>query len=189
MEGICKYSCSIQGSDSWANINFSRRNYGINYVLPHNKYFTFLVTVDGVLDWQLDLLHHNHNSVTVYSIYSAYTSQLTIAATTMLASPAITILGTLATNVRLYSPGADHKENTVSDSSTVACRHYRNRPQRKQLLLLSHVGCPATVVNKHLHCWLLTRSVHVTVLIINHYNTEWVCNSGTSYSVENFVTS
>jgi hypothetical protein len=25
-------------------------------------------------------------------------------------------------------------------------------PQRKHLLLLSHVGCPATVVNKHLHC-------------------------------------
>jgi hypothetical protein len=33
----------------------------------------------------------------------------------------------------------------------------------KKHLLLSHVGCPATVVNKHLHCWLLTRSVHVTI--------------------------
>jgi hypothetical protein len=35
--------------------------------------------------------------------------------------------------------------------STAAWRHYRNRPQRKHLLLLSHVGCPATVVNKHLY--------------------------------------
>jgi hypothetical protein len=70
-----------------------------------------------------------------------------------------------AANVRLCSPGAYHKENTVSDSSTVAWRHYWNRPQRKHLLLLSHVGCPATVVNKHLHCWLLTRSVHVTLCL------------------------
>jgi hypothetical protein len=34
----------------------------------------------------------------------------------------------------LYSSWTDHKENTVSDSSTVAWRHYRNGPQRKHRL-------------------------------------------------------
>jgi hypothetical protein len=35
----------------------------------------------------------------------------------------------------LYSPRTDHKENNVSDSSTVVRRHYRNGPQRKQQFL------------------------------------------------------
>jgi hypothetical protein len=54
--------------------------------------------------------------------------------------------------LRVYSPGTDHKENTVSDSSTVVWRHYRNRPQRKQQFL-PLLRCLAAVVNKRFHCW------------------------------------
>jgi hypothetical protein len=51
----------------------------------------------------------------------------------------------------------------VSGSYTVVWRHYRNGPQRKQqfLRLLRYL---ATVVSKRFHCWLLTYSVHVTIL-------------------------
>jgi hypothetical protein len=65
----------------------------------------------------------------------------------------------------LYSPGTDHKENIVSDSSTVVWRHYRNGPKRKQQFL-PLLRCLATVVNKRFHCWQLTYSVHVTI----HFN-------------------
>jgi hypothetical protein len=58
----------------------------------------------------------------------------------------------------LYSPGTDHKENTVSDSYTVVWRHYRNGPHFLPLL-----RCLVTVVNKRFHCRLLTHSVHVTL--------------------------
>jgi hypothetical protein len=68
----------------------------------------------------------------------------------------------LAANVRLYNPGGDHKENTVSDSSTVAWRHYRNRPQRKHqflpiVALLSN-GC-----KQAFPLLTVTYSVHVTI--------------------------
>jgi hypothetical protein len=66
----------------------------------------------------------------------------------------------------LYSPWTDHKENTVSDFCTVAWRHHRNRPQRKQQFL-PLLRCLATVVNKRFHCWLLTYSVHVTIHCIS----------------------
>jgi hypothetical protein len=72
-----------------------------------------------------------------------------------------TVRSRLSTS-ELYSPGTDHKENTVSDYSTVVWRHYRNGPQRKQQFL-PQLRCLATVVNKRFHCWLLTYSVHVTI--------------------------
>jgi hypothetical protein len=83
---------------------------------------------------------------------------------TLVASLAITShnwLGTVRSwlsTSELYSPVTDHKENTVSDSSTVVWRHYRNGPQRKQQFL-PLLRCLATVVNKRFHCWLLTYSV------------------------------
>jgi hypothetical protein len=44
-------------------------------------------------------------------------------------------MGILDHSAQSYSRGTDHKENTVSDSSTIAWRHYRNGPQWKHPLL------------------------------------------------------
>jgi hypothetical protein len=133
----------------------------------------------------------SHTVTHNYSVYTLTASQFTIVLAessycvfwrsrlqllqpTLLASLAITshnwleIVRSLLSMSELYSPGTDHKENTVSDSkskllsSTVVWRHYRNGLQRKQQFLpLLH--CLATVVNKRFHCWLLTYSVHVTI--------------------------
>jgi hypothetical protein len=156
--------------------------------------------------WQLDLLDHNYNSVTVYSIYSSlqcirfithnnWVPSLPLKTPvptlqpllqpTLMASLAITShnwLGTVRSWVsewittdgqsvslswccapsgahdhilitiwlflstsELYSPGADHKENTVSDSSIVVRRHYRNGPPKKttvpSIVALLSNGC------------------------------------------------
>jgi hypothetical protein len=132
-----------------------------------------------VLDWQLDLLDHNqlHNSVTVYftlqlttteSLLFLWRPRLQLLQPTLMASLAITshnwlgIVRSWLSTSELYSPGTDHKENTVSDSSTVVWRHCRNGPQRKQEFL-PLLRCLATVVNKRFHRWLLTYSVHVTL--------------------------
>jgi hypothetical protein len=122
-----------------------------------------------VLDWQLDLLDHNqlHNSVTVY-----YTLQLTTTESLLflwrlriqlcnrccnllLWHPLPSLVITFGTvpswlsTSELYSPGTDHKENTVSVSSTVVWRHYRNGPQRKQRF--PPLRWLTTVVNKCFH--------------------------------------
>jgi hypothetical protein len=50
----------------------------------------------------------------------------------------------MAVTPELYSPGTDHKENTVSNSYTVVRRHYWNGPQRKQvppIVALPSNGC------------------------------------------------
>jgi hypothetical protein len=77
----------------------------------------------------------------------------------------------------LYSPWTDHKDNTVSDSSIVAWRNYRNGPQRIQQFL-PLLSCLATVVNKRFHCWLLTYSVHVTILSVS---ADCIASNGTDW--------
>jgi hypothetical protein len=78
----------------------------------------------------------------------------------------------VAANVRLYRPRADHKENTSPIPVLLEWRHYRNGLQRKRWSL-PLLRCMATACKQASYCWLLTHSVHVTILrILNRTQTD-----------------
>jgi hypothetical protein len=129
-----------------------------------------------VLDWQLDLLDHTQlHTITVYTLHNSLlqlqlfsedccsTRILTRNWSCLLSNTKLrNYVYPVAANVRLYSLGADHKEN-LSDSPTVGMTSLPERPAKKTLVA-SIVALHGNGCKQASHCWLLTYSVHVTIL-------------------------
>jgi hypothetical protein len=158
--------------------------------------YSVATIIRRVLDWQLDLLDHTqlqcihvitHNSFSCSE--DCCSNSATTAATNSYGVPChysltgaaplsnteLTITPSVAANVWLYSPGADHKENTSPISLLLEWRHYRNGPQRK-CWSLPLLRCMATAVNKRLTVDL-QRARHniehiLSVCIFNFKNTR-----------------
>jgi hypothetical protein len=124
--------------------------------------------IDGVLDWQLDLLDQTQlHTITMYTLYNSQQLSLfsssedfgstsaTTAATSSYGIPChYSLTGNCPRSSELYSPWTDPKENTSSIHLLLEWRHYRNGPQRK-CWPLPLLHCLATVINNisTVDCW------------------------------------
>jgi hypothetical protein len=186
----------IKNTRIWIKISIQM---GFFSFLKYCCAYSVATIIRRVLDWQLDLLDHAQlHTIIVYTLHNSQqltlfsssedfgSNSATTAATNSYGVPchysltgAVPLSNTelspwVAANVRLYSPGADHKENTSPIPLLLEWRHYRNGPQRKRWSL-PLLRCMTTAVNKRLtvDCWpTACTSQYTSIIFAAHLATS-----------------